>query len=140
MSNTVYPFKGFNGSLAANPAPDDTKAETLRLIATMSLGSGALAVIGGTIVVVGLLTLSAGALAAVRGYNSLNGIGVQALTGFISACMNVRIIAPVTAGIGLAATIGAGATRNWARCGSTRRSTCLKSWVSARSPIWRPRG
>jgi phospholipid/cholesterol/gamma-HCH transport system permease protein len=86
------------------------KSEILRLVATMSLGTGALAVIGGTIVIVGFLTLSAGALIAVQGYNSLNGVGVEALTGFISAYINVRIIAPVTAGIGLAATIGAGAT------------------------------
>nr|WP_234817988.1 ABC transporter permease [Mycolicibacterium sphagni] len=86
------------------------KIEIIRLIAQMSLGTGALAVIGGTVVIIGFLTLSAGAIIAVQGYNSLAGIGVEALTGFISAYVNVRIIAPVVAGIGLAATIGAGAT------------------------------
>jgi phospholipid/cholesterol/gamma-HCH transport system permease protein len=86
------------------------RVEIVRLIAQMSLGSGALAIIGGTIVIVGFLTLSAGALIAVQGYNSLAGIGVEALTGFISAYVNVRLIAPLVAGIGLAATIGAGAT------------------------------
>jgi len=86
------------------------KKETLRLVAQMSLGTGALAVIGGTVVIVGFLTLSAGALIAVQGYNSLSNIGVEALTGFLAAFLNVRIIAPLTAGIGLAATIGAGAT------------------------------
>lgn len=86
------------------------KLEIVRLIAQMSLGTGALAVIGGTVVIIGFLTLSAGAIIAVQGYNSLAGIGVEALTGFISAYANVRIIAPVVAGIGLAATIGAGAT------------------------------
>lgn len=86
------------------------RKETLRLIATMSLGSGALAVIGGTIVIVGFLTLSAGALIAVQGYNLLTGIGTEALTGFVSAYLNVRIIAPLVSGIGMAATIGAGAT------------------------------
>jgi phospholipid/cholesterol/gamma-HCH transport system permease protein len=35
---------------------------------------------------------------------------VEALTGFASAYFNVRLIAPVISGIGLAATIGAGAT------------------------------
>ncbi|MBX7430522.1 ABC transporter permease [Mycobacterium sp. Y57] len=84
--------------------------EVVRLIAQMSLGTGALAVIGGTVVIVGFLTLSAGALIAVQGYNSLAGIGVEALTGFISAYVNVRLIAPLVAAIGLAATIGAGAT------------------------------
>jgi len=61
-------------------------------------------------VIVGFLTFSAGALIAVQGYNQLAGIGVEALTGFLSAYVNVRLIAPLVAGIGLAATIGAGAT------------------------------
>jgi phospholipid/cholesterol/gamma-HCH transport system permease protein len=86
------------------------RLEIVRLIAQMSLGAGALAVIGGTIVIVGFLTLSTGALVAVQGYNQFASIGVEALTGFASAYFNVRLIAPLTAGIGLAATIGAGAT------------------------------
>ena len=69
--------------------------EILRLVASMSLGNGALALIGGTIVVVGFLTLSAGALIAVQGYNLFTGIGVEALTGFVSAYLNVRVIAPL---------------------------------------------
>jgi phospholipid/cholesterol/gamma-HCH transport system permease protein len=86
------------------------KAEMLRLLAGMSLGLGALAVIGGTVVIVGFLTLSTGAIIAVQGYNQLSGIGVEALTGSLAAYVNVRITAPATAGIALAATIGAGAT------------------------------
>jgi phospholipid/cholesterol/gamma-HCH transport system permease protein len=86
------------------------KTEILRHIAQMSLGTGALAVIGGTTVIVGFLTLSTGALVAVQGYNQFADVGVEALTGFASAYFNVRLIAPLTAGIGLAATIGAGAT------------------------------
>ncbi len=86
------------------------RTEILRLIAQMSLGTGALALIGGTVVVVGFLTLATGAVIAVQGYNELSGIGVEAMTGFISAYVNVRIISPAVAGIGLAATIGAGAT------------------------------
>jgi phospholipid/cholesterol/gamma-HCH transport system permease protein len=86
------------------------RSELVRLIAQMSLGTGTLAVIGGTVVIVGFLTLSTGALIAVQGYNSLAGIGVEALTGFTAAYLIVRIVAPLTAGIGLAATIGAGAT------------------------------
>ena len=83
------------------------KTEIVRLIAQMSLGTGALALIGGTVVIVGFLTLSTGALIAVQGYNQLSGVGVEALTGFVSAYVNVRIIAPATAGVALAATIGA---------------------------------
>ena len=66
------------------------RTEMLRLIAQMSLGVAALAVIGGTVVIVGFLTLSTGALIAVQGYNQLSGIGVEALTGFMSAYLNVR--------------------------------------------------
>jgi phospholipid/cholesterol/gamma-HCH transport system permease protein len=86
------------------------KTELVRLIAQMSMGAGALAVIGGTTVIVGFLTLSTGALVAIQGYNQFANVGVEALTGFASAYFNVRLIAPVIAGIGLAATIGAGAT------------------------------
>lgn len=86
------------------------QTELLRLIAQMGLGSGALAVIGGTVVIVGFLTLTTGALVAVQGYNQFSQVGTEALTGFASAYFNVRLIAPLTAGIGLAATIGAGAT------------------------------
>jgi phospholipid/cholesterol/gamma-HCH transport system permease protein len=86
------------------------KTEIIRLIAQMGLGAGALAVIGGTIAIVGFLTLSTGALVAVQGYNQFATIGVEALTGFASAFFNVRLIAPLTAGVGMAATIGAGAT------------------------------
>ncbi|MBP1823252.1 phospholipid/cholesterol/gamma-HCH transport system permease protein [Mycobacterium sp. OAE908] len=86
------------------------RTEVVRLIAQMSLGTGALAIIGGTIAVVGFLTMSTGVLIAVRGYNTFADVGVEALTGFASAYFNVRLIAPLTAGIALAATIGAGAT------------------------------
>lgn len=86
------------------------KTEIVRLIAQMSMGAGMLAVIGGTTVIVGFLTLSTGALVAIQGYNQFNNQGVEALTGFASAYFNVRLLDPVIAGIGLAATIGAGTT------------------------------
>lgn len=86
------------------------RKEVLRLIAQMGLGVGALAIIGGTVAIVGFLTLSTGAVIAVQGYNQFANIGVEALTGFASAFLNVRIIAPGTTAIALAATIGAGAT------------------------------
>jgi phospholipid/cholesterol/gamma-HCH transport system permease protein len=86
------------------------RIEMVRLIASMGMGTGALAVVGGTVVIVGFLTLATGALVAVDGYNEFADVGVEALTGFASAYFNVRLIAPVIAGIGLAATIGAGTT------------------------------
>ncbi|MGV0050514.1 ABC transporter permease [Mycobacterium colombiense] len=86
------------------------KVEVLRLIAQMALGTGALVLVGGTVVIVGFLTLSAGALVAVQGYNALANVGVDALVGFVSAYVNVRLSGPLIATVGLAATIGAGAT------------------------------
>jgi phospholipid/cholesterol/gamma-HCH transport system permease protein len=86
------------------------KAELIRLIAAMSLGTGALVMIGGTTAIVAFLTLSTGALVAVQGYNQFSDVGVEALIGFASAYFNVRLIAPLTAGVAMAATIGAGAT------------------------------
>jgi phospholipid/cholesterol/gamma-HCH transport system permease protein len=86
------------------------KTETLRLIAQMGLGVGALAVVGGSVAVVGFLTMMTGALVAVQGYNQLAAASTEALTGFASAFFNVRLISPLTAAIALAATIGAGAT------------------------------
>ena len=82
----------------------------LRQIAGMGMGSGALVVIGGTVAIIGFLTLCTGALIAAQGYNTLSNVGIEALTGFLGAFLNVRFIAPATAGVALAATIGAGAT------------------------------
>lgn len=86
------------------------RREVVRLIAEISMGAGTLAMIGGTVVIVGFLTLAAGGTLAVQGYSSLGNIGIEALTGFLAAFINVRISAPVVAGIGLAATFGAGVT------------------------------
>ncbi|RRQ29057.1 ABC transporter permease [Rhodococcus sp. Eu-32] len=107
------------------------KRETLRLVAEISMGSGALAVIGGTVVIVGFLTLFAGGTIAVQGFSSLGNIGVEALTGFFAAFINVRIAAPVIAGIGLAATIGAGST---AQLGAMRVSEEIDALESMAIP------
>ncbi len=86
------------------------RREITRLVAEISMGAGTLAMIGGTVVIVGFLTLAAGGTLAVQGYSSLGNIGIEALTGFLASFINVRISAPVVAGIGLAATFGAGVT------------------------------
>jgi phospholipid/cholesterol/gamma-HCH transport system permease protein len=86
------------------------RTELLRLIAQMGLGAGALAVVGGTVAIVGFLTITTGALVAVQGYNQLASVGFEALTGFASAFFNVRLIVPGTTAVALSATIGAGAT------------------------------
>src|SRR5262249_330777 len=86
------------------------RKETLRLIAQIGMGTGAMAVIGGTVAIVGFVTLSGSSLVAIQGFASLGNIGVEAFTGFFAAMINVRIAAPVVAGQALAATVGAGAT------------------------------
>jgi phospholipid/cholesterol/gamma-HCH transport system permease protein len=98
-------------ALAATPfAATHYRREVIRLIAEISMGAGTLAMIGGTVVIVGFLTLATGGVLAVQGYSSLGNIGIEALTGFLAAFINVRISAPIVAGIGLAATFGAGVT------------------------------
>ncbi|PEG59256.1 ABC transporter permease [Mycolicibacterium fortuitum] len=98
-------------ALAGTPhAAMHYRKELVRLIAEISMGAGTLAMIGGTVVIVGFLTLATGGVLAIQGYSSLGNIGIEALTGFLAAFINVRIAAPVVAGIGLAATFGAGVT------------------------------
>jgi phospholipid/cholesterol/gamma-HCH transport system permease protein len=86
------------------------RKETLRLIAQIGMGTGAMAVVGGTVAIVGFVTLSGSSLVAIQGYSSLGNIGLEAFTGFLAAFVNVRLAAPVVTGVSLAATVGAGAT------------------------------
>jgi phospholipid/cholesterol/gamma-HCH transport system permease protein len=86
------------------------RREVLRLIAEIGMGTGAMAVVGGSTAIVGFVTLSGGSLIAVQGFSSLGNLGVEAFTGFFAALANVRVVAPLVAGVALAATVGAGAT------------------------------
>ena len=86
------------------------RSEVLRLLAEVSMGSGALAVIGGTLVVVIMLTTAVGYEVGQQGSTSLGHLGLGALSGFISAFFNTREALPVIAGIALTATVGAGFT------------------------------
>ncbi len=86
------------------------RRETLRLIAEIGMGTGAMAVVGGTVAIIGFVTLSGGSLIAIQGFASLGNIGVEAFTGFFAALANTRVAAPIVAGVTLAATVGAGAT------------------------------
>src|SRR6478736_249211 len=61
------------------------RRETVRLIAEMTMGTGALVMIGGTVGVAAFMTLASGGVIAVQGYSSLGNIGIEALTGFLSA-------------------------------------------------------
>jgi phospholipid/cholesterol/gamma-HCH transport system permease protein len=84
--------------------------EILRLLAEVTLGTGALAVIGGTVGVITALAFFTGTEVGLQGYAALNQIGTSAFSGFVSAYFNTREIAPLVAGIALAATVGCGFT------------------------------
>lgn len=86
------------------------RREVVRLIAEVSLGTGALAMIGGTVLVVAFLTLASGIEVGIQAYTSFDHIGVGVVTGFFAAVFNTREIAPLIAGVALTATVGAGFT------------------------------
>ena len=84
--------------------------ETLRLLAEVSFGSGALAVIGGTVGVMVGMTVFTGTVVGMQGYAALDQLGTSAFSGFVSAYFNTREIAPLVAGLALSATVGSGFT------------------------------
>jgi phospholipid/cholesterol/gamma-HCH transport system permease protein len=86
------------------------KKEVIRLIAEVSLGSGALAMIGGSVGVIAFLTFFTGTEVGLEGFQGLQQIGISAFAGFVSAYFNTREIAPLVAGLALTATVGAGFT------------------------------
>ena len=95
------------------------KKEVIRLLAEVSLGTGALSVIGGTVGVIAFLAFFTGSQVGLQGYSSLNQLGTGAFTGFVSAYLNTREIAPLVAALALSATVGCGFT---AQLGSMRIS------------------
>ena len=86
------------------------KREVVRLLAEVALGSGALALVGGTIGVIAFLTFFTGTEVGLQGYAALNQLGTANFTAFLSAYFNTREIAPLVAGLALSATVGCGFT------------------------------
>lgn len=84
--------------------------EIVRLLAEVSFGTGALAVVGGTVGVIAFMTFFTGTEVGLQGYQALNQIGSSAFTGFISAYFNTREISPLVAALALSATVGCGFT------------------------------
>jgi phospholipid/cholesterol/gamma-HCH transport system permease protein len=86
------------------------KKETLRILTEVAFGAGGLALVGGTVIIVALLTAFTGSVVGLQTYSGLNTIGVSAFTAFIAAYFNTREISPLVSAIGLTATVGAGFT------------------------------
>ena len=84
--------------------------EIIRLLAEVTFGSGSLAVVGGTVGVITAMCFFTGTEVGIQGYAALDQLGTSALSGFVSAYFNTREIAPIVAGIALAATVGCGFT------------------------------
>jgi phospholipid/cholesterol/gamma-HCH transport system permease protein len=84
--------------------------EVLRILSDVFFGSGALAVIGGTLGVMIGMTVFTGLIVGLQGYSALNQLGTSALTGFIAAYFDTREVAPLAAGLALSATVGCGFT------------------------------
>src|SRR6478736_1618115 len=84
--------------------------EVLRLLAEVTFGSGALAVIGGTIGVIAMMSGFTGVVVGLQGFAALDQLGSSVLTGFLSAYVNTREIAPIVAALALSATVGCGFT------------------------------
>ncbi|GGM60775.1 ABC transporter permease [Longimycelium tulufanense] len=84
--------------------------EIVRLLSEVSFGTGALAVIGGTIGVMVGMSVFTGTVVGLQGFSALNQIGTSAFAGFLSAYFNTREIAPLVAGLALSATVGSGFT------------------------------
>ncbi len=84
--------------------------EIFRLLAEVTFGSGSLALVGGTVGVITAMCFFTGTEVGIQGYAALDQLGTSALSGFVSAYFNTREIAPIVAGIALAATVGCGFT------------------------------
>ncbi|MEZ5210278.1 MULTISPECIES: MlaE family ABC transporter permease [unclassified Gordonia (in: high G+C Gram-positive bacteria)] len=84
--------------------------EVLRILAEVAFGSGGLAVIAGTVGVMVLMSGFTGVVVGMQGYAALSQIGAEALSGFLSAYVNTREVAPLVAGLALSATVGCGFT------------------------------
>lgn len=86
------------------------RREVLRLLTEVAFGSGALALIGGTVVIVATLTFFTGSVVGLQSYSALNQIGTSAFSGFVTAYFNTREVAPLVSALALSATVGAGFT------------------------------
>ncbi|NMO04658.1 ABC transporter permease [Gordonia sp. TBRC 11910] len=84
--------------------------ECLRLLAEVAFGTGGLAVIGGTVGIMVMMTAFTGVVVGLQAYAALDQLGSQALTGFLNAYINTREVAPLIAGLSLSATVGCGFT------------------------------
>ena len=112
------------------------KKEVIRLLAEVSLGTGGLAVMGGSVAIVAFMTFFTGTEVGLQGYNALNQIGSAAFAGFVSAYFNTRELAPTSRRWRCRPRSAAASPPSSARCGSATRSTRWRSWACRRCRSW----
>jgi phospholipid/cholesterol/gamma-HCH transport system permease protein len=93
------------------------RSEVLRLVAEVALGRGALAVVGGSLVVITANTIITGAEIGLLGFTTLQPLGLDVLTGFVGGYFSTREIAPIITAFAFTSIVGAGFT---AQIGSMR--------------------
>lgn len=86
------------------------RTEMLRLAAELGMGAGTLAMVGGSVGVIGLILLANGSALAVIVYQELGNIGLDALTGIAGSLINLRFMVPASCIVALITTVGAGTT------------------------------
>ncbi|GAB3129455.1 ABC transporter permease [Tsukamurella serpentis] len=84
--------------------------EVGRVLAEVAFGSGALAVIAGTVGVVLMLCGFTGVVVGLQGNAALQQLGASVMTGFLSAYVNTRELTPLVAALAMSATVGCGFT------------------------------
>jgi phospholipid/cholesterol/gamma-HCH transport system permease protein len=82
------------------------RRQTGALLVDITWGNGSLIVGGGTIGVLVFMGAAVGGSVGVEGYAALDMVGMGPLTGFVSAYVNTREMAPMIAAIGFAAQAG----------------------------------
>lgn len=86
------------------------KTEVLTQLGAVTFGSGNLARIGGTAVVMMITLAAAGVEGTQLLYKALELVGIQVYTGFLAGYADIRIVLPIITSVTLVATIGAGFT------------------------------
>ncbi|TDZ43658.1 ABC transporter permease [Mycobacteroides franklinii] len=82
------------------------RRQTGVLLVDMTWGNGSIIVGGGVIGVLVFMGIAVGASVGIVGFSTLDMVGMGSLTGFISAYVNTREMAPMIAAIGFAAQAG----------------------------------
>lgn len=80
--------------------------QTLLILSDITWGSGKLIVGGGTVSVLVVLGVAVGASVGIEGFNTLGMVGMEPLTGFVSAYASTRELAPMIVAIGFATQAG----------------------------------